>query len=294
MSRNRRHWSGFGALAIVAGAVMLHPAAQAADSYVPGPEYTPGPRTVIVKDTGGEFEPQTTRMLVNEKITFVLADEAQQKHSVDFCNPYVPCEDRWELDPADPNARQFTRTFSVRADYGFRCTIHGTDGVVKVREPATTTTTAPSPSATTASTSPATPPPAESTTTTTTTPPPTTTAVTSAPATPGAAEPGTYSGASQSTPTTITSKPPAPLPPAATSPPPDVAAAQATATEDSKAEAAGADDESALDGPETQEDPAGGSGTNGKAMILIAVVLAIALASAGWGWFHRASRYHPA
>jgi hypothetical protein len=247
---------------------------------------------VIVKDTGGEFEPQTTRMLVNEKVTFVLEDEAQQRHSVDFCNPYVPCEDRWELDLADPNARQFTRTFSVRGDYGFRCTLHGTEGVVKVREPATTTTTAPSPSATTASTSPATPPPAESTTTTMS--PTTTTAVTSAPATPAAAEPGTYSGASQSTPTTITSKPPAPLPPAATSPPPGVVAAQATAAEDSKVEAAGADDESALDGPETQEDPAGGSGTNGKAMILIAVVLAIALASAAWGWFHRASRYHPA
>lgn len=117
--------------------------------------------------------------------------------------------------------------------------------------------------------------------------------MTSAPATPAAAEPGTYSGASQSTPTTLTSKLPAPLPPAATSPPPGVVAAQATAA-DSKVEAAGADVESALDGPETQEDPEGGSGTNGKAMILIAVVLAMALASAGWGWFHRASRYHPA
>jgi hypothetical protein len=74
-----------------------------------------------------------------------------------------------------------------------------------------------------------------------------------------------------------------------------VVVAQATAAEDSKVEAAGADDESALDGPETQEDPAGGSDTNGKTMILIAaVVLAIASASAGWGWFHRASRYDPA
>ena len=87
---------------------MLHPAAQAADGYVPGPEYTPGPRTVIVKDTGGEFEPQTTRMPVNEKVTFVLEDEAQQKHLVDFCNPYVPCEDRWQLRPSWSSSTQRT------------------------------------------------------------------------------------------------------------------------------------------------------------------------------------------
>ena len=53
-------------------------------------------------------------------------------------------------------------------------------------------------------------------------------------------------------------------------------------------------DESALDRVESQENPAGGSGTKVAAIVLIAVVLALALCGAGWGWFHRGGRYDPA
>ena len=272
MSGAARKWSWLTALAVVVGAVAA-PAARADD------EYAPGPRTVEVGP--GNFKNETTRVLVNENVTFVLKDDLEPehsyKHSIAFSHPPNPtAPSHYELDPADPNARTFTVTFDQPGSHTYSCTLHPHRGVVKVRTPLTATTLAPAPTTTTTR-------PAPTTTTTTVRP-----VVTAAPST---SPRGSVSAAPKATTTTtrapLTVAPltaPAPLPGAPTS-----AVIDAEAAEDEAAE----DDEVAVDAEGHQED--GGGGGSSKTMLIMAIGLAAALfAAGGWGWYHRSSRYEPA
>lgn len=268
MSGAARKWSWLTALAVVVGAVAA-PAARADD------EYAPGPRTVEVGP--GNFKNETTRVLVNENVTFVLKDDLEPehsyKHSIAFSHPPNPtAPSHYELDPADPNARTFTVTFDQPGYHTYRCTLHPHRGVVKVRNPLTATTLAPAPTTTTAR-------PARTTTTTTARP--------AATAPPSTSPRGVVPAASKATTTTK----PAPLavaPLRALSATPEAATAAAVDAEAAKAEAAEAD-EVAFDEAGHQEGAGGGSDAT---MLIIAIGLAaVLLGAGGWAWYHRPSRY---
>lgn len=270
MSGAARKWSWLTALAVVVGAVAA-PAARADD------EYAPGPRTVEVGP--GNFKNETTRVLVNENVTFVLKDDLEPehsyKHSIAFSHPPNPtAPSHYELDPADPNARTFTVTFDQPGYHTYRCTLHPHRGVVKVRNPLTATTLAPAPTTTTAR-------PAPTTTTTTARP-----AVTAPPST---SPRGVVSAASKATTTTK----PAPLtvtPLTAPSAPPSAGTSAVTAAEAADAEAATEADEAAFDEASHQEGVGRGSDTT-MLMIIAIGLAAVLLGAGGWAWYHRPSRY---
>lgn len=267
MSRAARKWSWLTGLAVVVGAVAVNPAVRADD------EYAPGPRTVQVGP--GNFKNETTRVLANEKVTFVLKDDLEPehsyKHSIAFSHPPNPtAPSQYELDPADPKARSFTVTFDQPGEHTYRCTLHPHRGVVKVRSAVTTTVPVPPPTTAKA--------PAPTTTSTTARP-----AVTAPPST---SQRGVVPAASEATTTTTPTTPAKSL-----SAPTAAPVAPSSAVADSEADEAEAaeHDGVAFDEASHQDDRDGGAS---DLMLIIAIGLAAALlAGGGWAWYHRPSRY---
>jgi plastocyanin len=271
MTTAARRWSWLTAFAVVAGALATNPAARA-DNW---DDYAPGPRTVVVAD--GRFKDDTTRVLVNEAVTFVLQDDAEHKHTVTFGNPPNPAAaTHYELDPSDPNQRAVTVTFAGPGYHTYRCTLHPHRGVVKVRTPLTATTAVPAPTTTTAR-------PTSTTTTTRTKSP---VATTPPPTAPG----GVVSAASKATTTTTRTLLAIPAQTAPSS------GAASSAPADRTADVEGADpsaEEIAFDAASHQQD--GDETSNSTVVLIIAIALAAAvLGAGGWGWYHRSSRYLPA
>lgn len=199
-------------------------------------------------------------VVVNDSVTYVLHDDAREKHSFTF-SELGPRD--YELDPADPNKRSFTITFDKVGKFYFRCKVDGMAGFVKVEE--RVTTTKPSTTSTTGL----------RTTTTTIRPTPSTSTTMVRPAVtapPSTSQQGVVSAAVKPT-TTTTAPNGAPTSPAVEVGPVDAAA-----------------DEVAFDVASHQEQ--GGSVTT---LLIIAIGLAAALLTAGtWGWYHRPSRYQSA
>lgn len=241
------------ALAVVAGAVVAGPGVVKAED---------APNKTLVVTDGSIIRQQhgAGPVVVNDRITYVLHDDAQKKHA--FTYPELG-PSTYELDPADPNKRSFAITFNKVGKFSYRCNVTGLSGFVKVEERAT----ANAPSTTSSTVRP---------TTTTLRPAPSTSTTMARPAVtipPSTSPQGLVPAGVNPTPTT-TAPPGAP-----TSPADEAGAADAQA------------DEIAFEEASHREQDRRRKTT----MLIIAIGLAAALLGAGgWGWYHRPSRYDSA
>ena len=267
MSRVVRRWSWLAALAVGAGAVAISPAAVEAQEDSAGANKT----LVVTDDSIIRQQHRAGPVVVNDTITYVLHDRAQQKHSFSF--PDFGTAD-YELDPADPNKRSFQITFDKVGKFYYRCNVNGLSGFVKVEERVATTKSS------TAGTAP----------TTTTTERPAMVNAAGSTSRPGVPASGS---AAKATSTTTASTPAVPAPTIApTSPVAPTSAAPGDA-EGPLLELAGADAEEPFADPAGENNGSGGS--DSTVMLILGIGLAAVLTgAAGWGWYHRASRYLPA
>jgi hypothetical protein len=131
MSRTTRTRTWLVLLAAVSGAFA------GATSAVEAQESTPGANKTLVvgDDSMYRLEHRAGPVVVNDSIKHVLHQNATKKHIFSY-----PGLGDYELDPADPNKRSFTVTFTQVGKIYYRCKIDGLTRYVKVEPQAASTT----------------------------------------------------------------------------------------------------------------------------------------------------------